>query len=95
MYQRALETPIHNLENLWKDYEAFENEVNKLTVKGLTGEMTPKYLAARNSYRERKRNSEGILRNMLAIPPRSGEKEKHQVSLWKRLIVYEKSNPQR
>ncbi|EGG15959.1 cleavage stimulation factor subunit 3 [Cavenderia fasciculata] len=38
---------------------------------------------------------EGILRNMLAKPPRASDKEAHQVRLWRRLIAYEKTNPQR
>lgn len=51
-------------------------------------------MGARTIYRERKRYYEGILRNMLAKPPVLGDKDDNQVSVWKRLIQYEKGNPQ-
>lgn len=31
-YQRAVETPMHNLEAIWKEYDAFENDLNKILV---------------------------------------------------------------
>ncbi len=96
---------MHNLEAIWKDYDTFENELNKILAKELIQKTAPKYMQARSIYRERKRYYEGILRNMLARPPIPGDKEEHQVlcsiidtvlqvSLWKRLILYEKGNPQ-
>lgn len=99
---------MHNLETIWKEYDQFENDLNKILAKALVTEHGPKYMHARTIFRERKRFYEGILRNMLAVPPSlpmdygmsisissSIEKESnHQVALWKRLIAYEKSNPQ-
>ena len=32
LYQRAVVLPIHALESLWKQYEAFENESDKLVA---------------------------------------------------------------
>jgi hypothetical protein len=32
-YHRAIHTPLTNVETLWKDYDAFENTLNKLTVR--------------------------------------------------------------
>ena len=34
IYQRAVQIPLENVEILWKDYEAFENTLNKITVRG-------------------------------------------------------------
>ena len=34
IYQRAVQIPLENVEILWKDYEAFENSLNKITVRG-------------------------------------------------------------
>ncbi len=31
-YQRVIETPIHQLETFWKEYDAFENSLNKMLV---------------------------------------------------------------
>ena len=33
IYQRAVQIPLENVEILWKDYEAFENMLNKITVR--------------------------------------------------------------
>ena len=32
IYQRAVCLPLENLEALWQDYNAFENDLNKATV---------------------------------------------------------------
>jgi len=95
LYQRAIEQPMHNLEAFWKEYDQFENGLNKILAKALLNEHAPKYMAARAVYRERKNYFEGISRNMLARPPRGTAKERQQVQLWKRLLGYEKTNPQR
>lgn len=33
VYQRAIETPMHNLEAIWNEYNQFENDLNKIQVK--------------------------------------------------------------
>lgn len=32
LYQQAVAIPMHSVETLWRDYEAWENSLNKLTV---------------------------------------------------------------
>ena len=32
VYQRAVSVPLTNIEAIWKDYDAYENGLNKLTV---------------------------------------------------------------
>lgn len=32
VYHRAVQIPLENVETLWKEYEAFENGLNKITV---------------------------------------------------------------
>jgi cleavage stimulation factor subunit 3 len=81
VYHRAIETPMHNLESIWKEYDAFENELNKVLAKGLLNEHAPKYMNARSIYRERKRYCEGILRNMLAKPPSLNDKDQHSLQV--------------
>lgn len=95
LYQRAIEIPMHNVENLWREYDQFENGLNKQLAKALMTEHAPRYMAARSTFRERKNYIEGLSRNSIARPPRGLQKEMHQVRLWKRLIDYEKKNPQR
>jgi cleavage stimulation factor subunit 3 len=94
-YQRAIENPMHNVESIWKEYDQFENSLNKTLAAGLLKEHGPKYMSARSTYRERKNHIEGISKNVLARPPRGFVREAHQLRLWKRLIDYEKANPQR
>ncbi|XP_068661687.1 cleavage stimulation factor subunit 77-like [Aristolochia californica] len=69
IYQKAIVTPTHHVEQLWKDYENFENSVSRALAKGLLSEYQPKYNSARAVYRERKKYIDEIDWNMLAIPP--------------------------
>jgi cleavage stimulation factor subunit 3 len=103
LYQRAIETPMHNLEQVWKEYDKFENETDKILAKPILSEYGPRYMAARTTFKERKRYWESLIRNMLpAIPglPFQGNgatylQQQEQLSLWKKVIEYEKGNPQK
>ncbi|KAK9156519.1 hypothetical protein Scep_003093 [Stephania cephalantha] len=94
-YQRAIVTPTHHLEQLWRDYENFENSVSRALAKGLLSEYQPKYNSARAIYRERKKYVEDIDWTMLAVPPTGSYKAEQQYMAWKRLLAFEKGNPQR
>ncbi|KAL0376116.1 UNVERIFIED_CONTAM: Cleavage stimulation factor subunit [Sesamum calycinum] len=94
-YQRAIVMPTHHVEQLWRDYENFENSVSRALAKGLLAEYQPKYNSARAVYRERKKYVDEIDWNMLAIPPSGSSKEEMQWTAWKRLLSFEKGNPQR
>ncbi|KAJ1393236.1 Tetratricopeptide-like helical domain superfamily [Sesbania bispinosa] len=69
VYQKAIITPTHHIEQLWKEYENFENSVSRQLAKGLISEYQPKYNSARAVYRERKKYVDEIDWNMLAVPP--------------------------
>ncbi|XWS08190.1 hypothetical protein CRYUN_Cryun41cG0058400 [Craigia yunnanensis] len=94
-YQKAIVTPTHHIEQLWKEYENFENSVSRQLAKGLLSEYQPKYNSARAVYRERKKYVDEIDWNMLAVPPTDSCKEEMQWMAWKRLLAFEKGNPQR
>ncbi|MCO5608015.1 hypothetical protein L7F22_062218 [Adiantum nelumboides] len=93
-YQRAVLVPIHLVEQLWKDYENFENSVSRTLAKSLLAEYQPKHFSARAVYRERKKLCERIDSSMLAVPPTGSVKEEQQCSAWKQLLAFEKGNPQ-
>jgi cleavage stimulation factor subunit 3 len=95
LFQRAVVQPLQNLELIWKDYDAYENSLNKILAKALLSDFGPKYMNARSVYRERKNMSDGIQKQMLARPTRHilNSKDSVQVKLWKNLLAYEKSNP--
>ncbi|CAN8292789.1 unnamed protein product [Cochlearia groenlandica] len=95
VYQRAILTPTHHVEQLWKDYENFENSVSRQLAKGLINEYQPKFNSARAVYRERKKYIEEIDWNMLAVPPTGSSKEEAQWVAWKKFLSFEKGNPQR
>ncbi|KAL2335157.1 hypothetical protein Fmac_016370 [Flemingia macrophylla] len=97
VYQKAIVTPTHHIEQLWKDYENFENSVSRQLAKGLISEYQPKYASARAVYREKKKYVEEIDWNMLAVDftIRINHLEEMQWVAWKRLISFEKGNPQR
>uniref|UniRef100_A0A1D1XRF1 Cleavage stimulation factor subunit 3 n=1 Tax=Anthurium amnicola TaxID=1678845 RepID=A0A1D1XRF1_9ARAE len=95
VYQRAIVTPTHHVEQLWKDYENFENSVSRPLAKGLLSEYQPKFNSARAVYRERKKYVDEIDWNLLAVPPTGSYKEEEQYRAWKRLLAFEKGNPQR
>ncbi|KAI3857178.1 hypothetical protein MKW98_010592 [Papaver atlanticum] len=95
VYQKAIVTPTHQVEQLWKDYENFENSVSRALAKGLVSEYQPKFNSAKAVYRERKKLVDGIDWNMLAVPPTGSDKEEQQCMAWKRFLAFEKGNPQR
>ncbi|XP_027112409.1 cleavage stimulation factor subunit 77-like [Coffea arabica] len=94
-YQKAIITPTHHIEQLWREYENFENSVSRALAKGLLSEYQPKYNSARAVYRERKKFADEIDWNMLAVPPSGTSKEEMQWIAWKRFLAFEKGNPQR
>ncbi|WCJ18367.1 Cleavage stimulation factor subunit 3 [Euphorbia peplus] len=95
VYQKAIVTPNHHIEQLWKDYENFENSVSRQLAKGLVSEYQPKYNSARAVYREQKKYVDEIDWNALAVPPTGSSKEEQQWMAWKRFLAFEKGNPQR
>ncbi|KAK1399943.1 Suf domain-containing protein [Heracleum sosnowskyi] len=95
VYQKAIVTPTHHVEQLWRDYENFENTVSRQLAKGLLSEYQPKFNSARAVYRERKKYVDEIDWNMLVVPPSGANKEQLQWVAWKRLLAFEKENPQR
>ncbi|KAM0883965.1 hypothetical protein ACQ4PT_031294 [Festuca glaucescens] len=95
VYQKAILVPTSHVEQLWKDYDNFENSVSRTLAKGLLSEYQPKFNSARAVYRERKKYIDDIDWSMLAIPSTGSYKEEQQCMAWKRLLTFEKGNPQR
>ncbi|CAI9104386.1 OLC1v1003045C1 [Oldenlandia corymbosa var. corymbosa] len=94
-YQKAIVTPTSHIEQIWRDYENFENSVSRALAKGLVSEYQPKYNSARAVYKERKKYADEIDWNMLAVPPSGTSKEEAQWMAWKKLLNFERGNPQR
>ncbi|KAL1924490.1 uncharacterized protein VTP21DRAFT_4144 [Calcarisporiella thermophila] len=93
IYQRAICIPLNNVEVLWKEYDQFENSLNKITAKKFLAEKSSYYMTARTVLREMRIVSEGLVRGGLPRPPQWTEKEIIQLEIWKRYIAWERSNP--
>ncbi|KNC99538.1 uncharacterized protein SPPG_04928 [Spizellomyces punctatus DAOM BR117] len=97
-YHRAIWIPLTNIEQIWKDYDAFENGLNKLTAKKFLSEKSAGYMTARTALREVKNLLDPIDKAQklwMAKPPSWTEKELQILAAWKRLIAWERSNPLR
>ncbi|KAI9228389.1 MAG: hypothetical protein DHS80DRAFT_15684 [Piptocephalis tieghemiana] len=93
LYRRAIAVPTAQVETIWREYDAFETGLSKLTAKKFLSEQSPIYMTARTTAREMRGYVDGLDRTSLATPPTWTEKEKEQLHVWKRYIAWEKSNP--
>ncbi|KAF9920499.1 mRNA 3'-end-processing protein rna14 [Linnemannia zychae] len=93
VYQKAVCIPLNNVENIWRDYDSFENGLNKLTAKKFLQERSAGYMTARMMWKELRKLTDGINKNLLPRPVKWTERELHQLEQWKRYIRWEQSNP--
>eukprot|EP01134_Creolimax_fragrantissima_P002889 CFRG2889T1 len=92
-YQHAVVNPIQNVEGFWKEYDQYENGLNKLTARKLLQDKSAAYMTARAVLRERRTLFERISSRHLAVPLKGTSGEAQQLGLWKQYIAWEKSNP--
>ncbi|KAI9031293.1 hypothetical protein DFJ74DRAFT_655243 [Hyaloraphidium curvatum] len=95
-YHRALSAPIANIEQLWRDYDSYENGLSRMTAKKFISDRSPGYMLARSAQRELRIRLESLdiaQKNWLAKPPTWSEKECQILMTWKRYIEWERSNP--
>ncbi|XP_037935570.1 protein suppressor of forked [Teleopsis dalmanni] len=95
VFQKAVITPIIGIEQLWKDYIAFEHNINPIISEKMSLERSKDYMNARRVAKELEIMTKGLNRNLPAIPPTLSKEEIKQVELWKKFIAFEKSNPLR
>ncbi|KAI8055765.1 hypothetical protein BDF22DRAFT_617985 [Syncephalis plumigaleata] len=92
-YRRVIAIPVMNVEALWRDYDAFENGLSRMTAKKFLAEQSPIYMTARTAARELKQLSEPLQRTALPCPPQWSDKEMNQLAAWRRYLDWEKSDP--
>ncbi|KAH6583187.1 hypothetical protein BASA60_001591 [Batrachochytrium salamandrivorans] len=96
IFHRAVHTPLLDVEQIWKEYDAFENNLSKLTAKKFIAEKAAGYMTARAAIRDMKMLTEPmstVERTWLARPPMWAAHEVQLLSSWKRYIAWEQSNP--
>ncbi|KAJ5516798.1 hypothetical protein N7527_008358 [Penicillium freii] len=97
-YQRAIGVPTQAVNTLWKEYDQFEMNLNKLTGRKFLQEHSPSYMTARSSYTELQNITRDLIRTSLPplppVPGSEGDVEySAQADIWKRWIAWEKEDP--
>ena len=101
IYQRAVSTPMNHVETIWKEYDAYENSLNKLTAKKFLAEHSPAYMQARAVLGEMKPLTDGLVRPSLPFPPSwivpnsraVPQKEHASFEAWHAYLAWEQTNP--
>lgn len=95
-YSRALIIPLTNIEALWRAYDSFENNLNKIVAKKLIAERSTGYMSARSHVRELHsvlNQAKRLAESWVPCPPTWSDAELQLLTLWKRYISWEKRNP--
>lgn len=53
-YQEVVGQAVEGIEQFWKEYDSYENSLNKITAKKFLNDRTGAYQGARGALRERK-----------------------------------------
>jgi cleavage stimulation factor subunit 3 len=106
-YQRAVSVPLANVELIWREYDAYENGLNRLTAKKFLAERSPAYMTARTVFREMKTLTDGLYRPLISkvpswaappslsaiVSPLTITRDRSQVEAWKKYLLWEEGNP--
>uniref|UniRef100_A0A1B6J9Z5 Suppressor of forked domain-containing protein n=1 Tax=Homalodisca liturata TaxID=320908 RepID=A0A1B6J9Z5_9HEMI len=95
VYQRGVVNPMVSIETFWKDYMAFEQGINPIIAEKMGIERSRDYMNARRVAKEFETITRGLNKNIPSTPPTGTLEEIKQVELWKKYILWEKSNPLR
>lgn len=95
VYQRGIINPMSGMEQFWKDYIAFEQNINPIIAEKMSMERGRDYMNARRVSKELELHTRGINRNAPSVPPTGTVEELKQVDLWEKFIAWERSNPLR
>lgn len=97
-YHQATSVPIENINTLWKEYDQFEMNLNKITGRKFLSDRSPSYMSAKSAVTALKNITQGLHRtNIPRLPPAPGfegdQEFAEQVEIWKRWIAWEKTDP--
>ncbi|KZV73632.1 Suf-domain-containing protein [Peniophora sp. CONT] len=101
VYQRAVQIPLENVEQLWQEYERFENGLNHVLAKKFMAEYSPAYMQARSVLRQLQKHLGAIfpknpspsLPIWLPNRPKFDAADRALVGAWKGYLRWEESNP--
>ncbi|KAJ2616072.1 mRNA 3'-end-processing protein rna14 [Coemansia sp. RSA 1365] len=96
-YQAAVAIPMIRVEDIWKKYDAFENQIDRMSAKQLLSKSSPAYMTARTALREMNRFWDAIESTKppygLPQPPGWTPREVEHLDVWKKYLEWEVSNP--
>lgn len=79
VYQRGVINPMTNIEQFWKDYIAFEQNINPIIAEKMGMERSRDYMNARRVAKEFEAATRGVNRNAPSVPPTVATEEVKQV----------------
>ncbi|KAI8324736.1 Suf-domain-containing protein [Martensiomyces pterosporus] len=98
-YQRAVAIPLLKVEEIWKSYDAFENNLNRGAAKRFLSDMSSAYMTARTALREMNKHWDVIKKTgppqSLPKLPEWSPREIGYLDAWKSYLKWEASNPLR
>jgi cleavage stimulation factor subunit 3 len=106
-YQRAVAIPLMNVEQLWREYDGYENSLNRITAKKFLGDRSAAYMTARSVLREMRPLTDSLQRPVLprvpcwaiapsldpVVTPMTIVRDRHGVELWKKYLKWEEGDP--
>ncbi|KAJ1666417.1 mRNA 3'-end-processing protein rna14 [Coemansia sp. RSA 1813] len=96
-YQAAVIIPMLKVEDIWRDYDAFEAQIDRSMAKQTLSKVSPAYTAARIALREMNKHYDNINKSQpphgLPIPPGWTPRETEHLNAWREYLKWEVSNP--
>ncbi|KAF2685690.1 Suf-domain-containing protein [Lentithecium fluviatile CBS 122367] len=97
-YQRAIAVPTNATLEIWREYDRFEMNLNKVTGRKYLQEKSASYVTARSAINVLDNITKGVNRTTLPkLPPAPGfdgaDEYARQVQAWKHWIEWEKNDP--
>ena len=83
---------MSNIENLWKDYNTYEQSINPLIAKKMIDDKNKEYLNSRRATKELEVLQRNLMKSAPAQPATGGLDERKVVESWRKLIEWEKGN---
>ncbi|KAG5637435.1 hypothetical protein H0H81_004594 [Sphagnurus paluster] len=104
VYHRAVQIPLDNVEGLWQELEAFENNLNRIVAKKFMADLSPAHMQARTTLRQLTNHVSSLYPNpppapqhrpeiMLPSLPTFTAAERTLVGKWKAYLKWEEGNP--
>lgn len=100
VFQRAVCIPLNQVEAIWRDYDAYETSLNKITAKKFLGERSPAYMQARAILKELRGLTDNLVKPALPVQPcwilpngKTPAEERQSLQAWHRYLEWEEKNP--